>query len=126
MKKIVLGVTLAVILFAAMCACGVSILTSQVPGASGLPDQGPTKTTAPGTMGDGQWHVGVDIKPGRYQTSGPLNHRSCYWQVTLTPNADPGSPDFVNNDVPTGRAYVTLKAGQYFQTDGCSTWGLAK
>lgn len=78
----------------------------------------------PAGIGTGEWRVGVDVSPGRYQSNGPDGDFMCYWQLTTEPGARPGDPAFLTNDVPPGHAYIDLKAGQYFSTSHCQPWTL--
>jgi hypothetical protein len=84
----------------------------------------PTKKAAPTietTMGDGTYEIGVDAKPGRYKT---IAENSCYWERDKD---DSGEFDSIiaNDNVSDGaRASVTVKKGEFFQSEGCGTWKL--
>jgi len=67
----------------------------------------------------GIWTVGVDVEPGTYRTSQPLNGY-CYWAITRTGS---NNSDIIDNDGPTGGfPTVTLSAGQDFENSGCGTF----
>lgn len=91
------------------------------------PAADPTSTprqNAAATISDGQWKIGVEKAAGQYKTAGPVASLipNCYWQKTTTPDAQPGDAGWVSNQIEPGQAYVTLKAGQFFQTRGCQAW----
>lgn len=71
----------------------------------------------PKTYGDGQYHVGVDIKPGRYKVDNADD--LCYFAVLNSTDAT----DIATNGTGKGSHYVTLKTGKYFETRGCPRWG---
>jgi hypothetical protein len=99
---------------------------STSPAATASPrDKVSAKPKAAKGFGNGEWLVGVDIAPGRYQSDGPEDGYLCYWQLTTVPGATPGEPGFVTNDVPDGHVYVSLKKGQYFQSRRCAPWTAA-
>lgn len=72
-----------------------------------------------GTFGSGLHEVGIDIKPGKYKTSGPNGENSagCYyaWKTSFGSDAD-----IIDNELTKGKATVVLKKGQYFEVDSCS------
>ena len=95
------------------------------PLATGSPTQAgkvPPKPKQAKSFGNGEWLVGVDIAPGRYQSNGPDGGPLCYWQITTVPGAQPGDQGFVSNDLPSGHVYVSLKKGQYFESRHCAPW----
>jgi len=67
------------------------------------------------TIEDGTWEVGSDISPGTYRAEGGS---SCYFQTSSDSNGE----DIIDNSVAENNVVVTLKSGQWFQTDGCGTW----
>lgn len=72
-----------------------------------------------GIPGDGTYEVGVDIKPGRYSTSGA--DISCYWARLR--NTDGGLSSIIANGNTTGRTTVTIKKTDgAFETTGCNPW----
>lgn len=93
--------------------------------ASVSPSSTPHRARAasvPKAFARGEWLVGTDVAPGRYESDGPDGDFMCYWQIATAPGAQPGSPGFVTNDVPSGHVYVNLKKGQYFSSSHCQTW----
>jgi hypothetical protein len=95
------------------------------PRSSTVPRQTARRTrpaTVPKAFTTGEWLVGADIAPGRYESDGPDGDFMCYWQITTVPGAQPGDPGFVTNDVPPGHVYVDLKRGQYFSSTYCKSW----
>lgn len=75
------------------------------------------KDTIPGS---GIFEIGNDKNPGTYKTSGPAG-RSCYYAVLSSPNGS-GVDNIIDNNIVDGPAIVTLQAGQYFESNGCSDW----
>lgn len=68
---------------------------------------------------EGTWTVGVDIEPGTYRTTEPVNG-DCYWGIYRSGS---NKSDIVDNDIVTGGyPTVTLREGQDFQTSRCGTW----
>lgn len=131
-KSILAVIGGGVILFLLCCGLGTAFFAgadnpdaiTPVPTSSAAavaPTQQAKTKKLPGVR-DGEWLVGTDITPGRYKTAGPAGDFMCYWQIATVAGAEPGSPDFVNNDVPSGQAYVNLKKGQYFTTNRCQPW----
>jgi hypothetical protein len=78
------------------------------------------KNTIPGS---GIFAIGDDKNPGTYKTSGPAgsNIVGCYYAVLSSPNGS-GIDNIIDNNIIQGPGIVTLKAGQYFETNGCSEW----
>lgn len=74
----------------------------------------------PATIEDGLYHVGEDIKPGTYRLAEPVDNSDfCYWGKFK----DAEGENIIDNDLAsTGRLQVTLKAGQWFETNRCGTW----
>lgn len=83
----------------------------------------PTTTVAPVPAGprtafsDGTHEVGVDIAAGKYKTSGSTQ---CYWARLR--NNDGSLNDIIDNNIGAGPRTVTVKAGEYFESQGCGTW----
>lgn len=69
-----------------------------------------------GFTGDGVRAVGAEINPGLWHTDG--NVSNCYYAIL---NSTDTSDIEDNNNTP-GPASVTLQAGKYFETSGCSPW----
>jgi hypothetical protein len=95
--------------------------TSVAPKAIPSKTSTPTKTkAAPPSVNDGMWLVGDDIPAGKYRVSVPVNSTDmCYWAKL----SDAESSDIIANDLPQGgRPMVTLKKGQWFETQRCGTW----
>ncbi|AEG43652.1 hypothetical protein [Isoptericola variabilis] len=68
---------------------------------------------------EGTWTVGVDIEPGTYRTTEPVNG-DCYWGIYRSGS---NKSDIVDNDIVTGGyPTVTLREGQDFQTSRCGSW----
>lgn len=77
------------------------------------------KNTIPGS---GIFEIGGDKNPGTYKTTGPSGSRSsCYYAVLSSPNGS-GIDNIIDNNNIQGPGIVTLRAGQYFETNGCSEW----
>lgn len=93
------------------------------PSTSKAAQQAPKKNVKPATIGEGTWHVGPDVKPGKYRTAGALDSvvPLCYWDVRK--GSETG--EYVDQGVANKTSepgYVTLKTGQYFKTSGCQVW----
>jgi len=76
-------------------------------------------TTAPGTLGDGTFRVGVDISPGTYRAANPS--QGCYWERLSGFSGEFG--DVIANNFTDAPEVVTIAptdAG--FSSDGCGTW----
>jgi hypothetical protein len=114
-----------------MLACGVSTSGGDEPinglnepvsvdpatGVSPTPDP-----TTPGTIGNGTWTVGMDIRPGTYRTSGadiddaiPM----CVWTVQ---GKDGNFVDSGLTDKGSDPQQIKLVKGQDFKTSGCMVW----
>ncbi len=109
---------------AADSATGVKVATP-APVASGVgesPKQKKSPKPKPEVvgMGEGTYLVGEDIPAGRYRMAKPLQDDMCFWGAYV---ADTNQEDIINNDIVTGgRATVTLKKGQEFDSNGCGDW----
>lgn len=96
--------------------------THVAPIAKQLPPKN-VKEGRPVSIDAGTWHVGTDVKAGKYQTIGaddtsiPL----CYWDVRTGSEDGTIKTQGVKN-TPTAKGYVTLKNGEYFTTSGCQPW----
>lgn len=104
---------------------GFSIASQSVPPAP-LPSVGPRTLQAPTPTawfipGDGVYFVGTtaaaDVRPGLYRA---LDNRDCAWRTAKDATFERRS--LVASDTSTGDAYVQLRAGVFFDTNGCTTW----
>lgn len=66
--------------------------------------------------GNGVFEVGVNFPAGTFQSSGS----NCYWATLSDLSGDFDAIE--DNYIGSGPTYVTLQAGQYFQSSGCKTW----
>lgn len=83
-------------------------------------ETGSPEPTKAGTIGDGMWTVGTDIRPGKYRSGGATEGmvRFCNWSVSKDDEIlDIGATEKVSD-----QQLVTLKKGQQFETDGCGVW----
>jgi hypothetical protein len=98
---------------------------------SDVPDSRPAAAHNPGLseairkgkpIGDGTYKVGRDIAPGTYRTEGPTSESIgyCYWARLA--DASGKLSAIIANGNAAGPAYVTLKRGEYFETNACHTW----
>ncbi len=98
--------------------------TPNVPTATPSPSPAPTVKPSPTpkpkpTITDGVWQVGEDIPAGTYRAAENVSGMSCYWAKY----ADSEGNNILSNDLPSGgRPQVTLKKGQWFNTERCGTW----
>lgn len=119
--KVAIGVTLASIVL----ACGSPSKSNQPNNAANAPIVQPSPVaTKPGTIGNGTWVVGEDVKPGTYRSPGATDSSFpfCSWQVkTGKAYGDMGTSGEVADP-----QLVTLQKGQQFETSGCGTWTAKK
>jgi hypothetical protein len=108
-------------LFAGFSIASESVPPAQAPSdvAPPLPLQAPTKWTIPG---DGVYLVGdtrkgADVRPGLYHGE---DNRSCAWRTAEDATFEDDS--VTASDTVTGDGYVQLRAGVFFDTNGCTTW----
>lgn len=84
----------------------------------------PKATKAPGPAssfgGDGEYLVGEDIAAGTYKTGGGDGTFGCYW-ARLKDASGEFDAIIANNNL-DGPGRVTVKKGEYFQTQGCQDW----
>lgn len=81
----------------------------------------PTKKVAQAPrFGDGTYHVGEDIPAGTYRLEVAATKQDlCYWSKSR----DAEGSDIISNDIGgVGRLQVTLKSGQWFESNRCGTW----
>lgn len=76
--------------------------------------EGPLTSFGPGT-----WEVGVDVAAGKYKTTGGAQ---CYW-ARLQAN-DGSFGDIIDNGLGAGPQTVTIRDGEYFETQRCADWEL--
>jgi restriction system protein len=70
--------------------------------------------------GDGIFVVGLDIKPGRYRTAGPMRDRG-YWALLSSTD----SSDVIDNNFVTGPIAITVERGvKAVEVRGCQPWHL--
>jgi len=83
------------------------------------------KTTEPepgSTMDEGTYEIGVDAEPGRYKTRVPQDSSGCYWEKMKDDSGGFNSL-IANGEVnPGGRVSITLKRGEFFNSEDCGTW----
>ena len=94
--------------------------TAEAKPASKAPS--PKKTTEPepkSTISDGIHEVGVDVKAGQYKTSVPEGE-FCYWERSRGED-DISDSTSIYKEGPA-RLSVTIKKGEFFETEDCGTW----
>ncbi|MGD9991038.1 hypothetical protein [Pseudonocardia sp.] len=91
--------------------------TSTVPTAA-TPAPAPVAAGPARTITDGTYEVGVDVEPGKYRTPGASF--GCYWARLKRNDGSVG--DIIDNNAAIGPQITTLRAGEYFETQGCGTW----
>lgn len=108
-------------LFAGFSIASESVPPASLPSVSPSPRplQQPTDWTIPG---DGVYLVGdldkgADVRPGLYHGSG---NRDCLWRTAKDASFEDSS--VIASDTVTGIAYVQLRSGVFFDTNGCATW----
>lgn len=85
----------------------------------------PAKKPDPPTSfgGDGQYLVGEDMQAGTYKTAGPQEDSilpNCYW--ARLKDASGEFDAIIANENLKGQGRVTVKKGEYFETNGCQKW----
>lgn len=97
------------------------------PSATATESHPATPRKAAGSVLDGTYLVGTDLKAGTYTTPGPKSAGitdACYWERAKN---DSGSLDSViSNDVLTGRGRVTVHKGEIFKLTGQCVWSLTR
>lgn len=86
-------------------------------------DPAPPTPEAKPTIEEGVWTVGVDVPPGTYRVTAPVDD-GCYWAITKS--GSNGENIIANDIVSGGRPTVTLKKGQDFESARCGTWEKVK
>jgi hypothetical protein len=84
-----------------------------------LPDHTSAPAAAKPTIkGDDLVHIGEDVPAGTYRAVEAISG-DCYWKKSKDAEGD----QIIDNDIPAGgRPQVTLKAGQWFTSQGCPDW----
>jgi hypothetical protein len=98
-----------------------TVTTTDTVDPSPAPTRGSAEVTPrPVTMEDGLYHVGEDVPAGTYRMREAVTDDDwCYWRKSK----DAEGSDIIDNDLAgSGRLQVTLKAGQWFETQRCGTW----
>jgi hypothetical protein len=75
-----------------------------------------TKQVQDSQFSDGVHLVGTNVAPGVYSIS---NGSNCYYAWKSGTGSDAG---IIDNNIVSGPATVTLKAGDVFETNRCGTW----
>lgn len=123
MRKILLVLPAAALVLAGCTAT----TTKPSPAPTATQSHPATPRKAAGTVLDGTYRVGKDLKAGTYTTPGPKSadiSDSCYWERAKN---DSGSLDsIISNDVVSGRGRVTVHNGEIFKLTGQCAWSLAK
>ncbi|WP_426367186.1 hypothetical protein [Streptomyces sp. E-08] len=86
------------------------------------PTPSPTEDAGPADRfaGDGEYLVGEDIQAGTYKSAGSDDAFGCYW-ARLKDATGEFDAIIANNNL-QGPGRVTLKKGEYFQTQRCQEW----
>ena len=72
-----------------------------------------------GSIGNGVFQVGTDVRPGTYSTEGPDDPElPCTYRVSTDEEGD----DIITSEVSDGPGTVSLESGQYFTSEYCLTW----
>lgn len=101
--------------------------TTTQPPTSTSPSQPstPSQQAPAGSVGDGTYLVGSDIKAGQYKTDGPDKNAvipNCYW-ARMKDNSGAITSIIANNNS-AGPDRVTVSSGEYLQLSGGCTWNL--
>ncbi len=86
-----------------------------------------TPRKAAGTVLDGAYLVGKDIKAGTYTTPGPKSSDimdSCYWERDRNSSGELSA--VIANDNITGPGRVTVRKGEIFKVTGQCVWSPAR
>ncbi len=95
--------------------CPTATAPRPAPPATTVPPAGPLTEFATGTF-----EVGVEVAPGRYRTPGS---DSCYWS-RIDGNDGQGGGDIIDNYFGPGPQVVTIREGEYFESQRCGVWAL--
>lgn len=92
------------------------------PSASKRPAKAAEPVKPKPQIADGTWHVGEDIPAGTYRVRDRINSdQSCYWEKNR--DAEGRFSGIISNGAPDGgRPQVTLRKGQWFETQDCGVW----
>ncbi|MGW0663184.1 hypothetical protein [Streptodolium elevatio] len=90
-----------------------TVAASAPPAASG---------PARSVQGEGQYLVGEEMEAGTYKTAGPAGgvFPNCYWARLKDASGEFGA--IIANGNVQGPTRVTVRKGEYFETNGCHTW----
>ena len=119
MRRFSAAVTLSALLLA---GCSAQAPDSPAPALSPSKPRA-VSPAAPEGVTDGKYLVGKDIPAGTYRTLGVAPGSAtqlCIWDLSKNDSADYNA--FIDSRSGTGPDRVTLKAGQFFGTDGCKPW----
>jgi len=84
------------------------------------PTPTPTETaTATSIDGEETVLVGTDVRSGTYRTSGPSDVDS---ECEYTVSRDSSGTDVIDEGRTSGSATVSLRDGEYFDSDSCQDW----
>lgn len=115
-------------------ATTVTVTTAAEPGAAVTVTSPPVTVTAAApapaapaapaaaTVGEGQWIVGEDMAAGDWRMVEAYEDGGigCFWSIY---KAGSNQSDIIQNDIVTGgKARVSVKKGQEFETQGCGDW----
>lgn len=116
-------IALVVVLAAMALACGSGSSSDDSPvnstdKVSSVPSPAPTKA---GTIGNGSWRVGKDVKAGEYRALGAeaASIMWCNWSVE---SADGTPQSFGNSAKRSEPQLAKLEDGWTFNTSGCAVW----
>jgi hypothetical protein len=70
------------------------------------------------TISDGIHEVGVDVKAGQYKTTVPEG-AFCYWERSREDDISDSTSSYKEGPA---RQSVTLKKGEFFETEDCGKW----
>ncbi len=114
----------AVVTLSALLLAGCSAQATDSPAPAPSPSKPKAVSpAAPEGVTDGKYLVGTDIPAGTYRTLGVAPGSAtqlCIWDLSKNDSADYNA--FIDSRSGTGPDRVTLKAGQFFGTDGCKPW----
>lgn len=131
MKRLIYYIS-AVIGMGVLVACGASPNKTETPPAVYTTTQTTQAvvSSAVSVFSDGGYQVGPQVLPGDYRPSkniqdlGPTMN-ICSW--TIYQNDKQKDDEILDiNFKETGRPQITLKKGNYIETDGCGDWARVK
>jgi hypothetical protein len=81
----------------------------------------PPAPAGPATsVDDGVYEVGAEMAAGKYRSPSSDDEKLCLWERLKENDGSLG--DIAQQEVGAGNYTATLKAGEYFKTQGCGTW----